>query len=270
MSALRRQGVALQRPAVQGALCILVLLAAWEGASALGWLRPFQFPPPSRIAAALWEMALDGFPEGQRIWTHALVTVARILQGFALAMATAIPLGLVIGRSPVLDAMSLPIVTFARSVATLSLLPLAIVWFGIGELSKVMLIAYACFWVMLTNTIAAVKYVDPVLIRAARTMDVSGARLFLQVILPAATPRLIAGARVSLGVGFMVIVGAEMVGTIQGLGALIMEARTFYRTDLSIVGMVALGLLGLAFTAGLAWLERVLLPWHVGLAGVRR
>src|SRR5262249_39782579 len=156
---------AWQRPGVQGALSIIALLAAWEGASALGWLRPFQFPPPSRIAVALWEMAVDGFPEGQRIWTHALVTVARIFQGFALAMATAIPLGLVIGRAPVLDAMSLPIVTFARSVATLSLLPLAIVWFGIGELSKVMLIAYACFWVMLTNTIAAVKYVDPVLIR---------------------------------------------------------------------------------------------------------
>lgn len=257
-------------PALQGALFVALLLAAWEGASALGWLRPFQFPPPSRIAGAAWEMAVSGFPEGQRIWTHAAVTLARIFQGFALAMVLAIPLGLVIGRSPVLDAMTLPIVTFARSVATLSLLPLAIVWFGIGELSKVVLIAYACFWVMLTNTVAAVKYVDPVLIRAARTMDVSGARLFLQVVLPAATPRLIAGARVALGVGFMVIVGAEMVGTIQGLGALIMEARTFYRTDLSIVGMAALALLGLGLTGALAWLERVLLPWQVGLAGVRR
>jgi len=261
---------ALRRPGVQGALFVVALLAAWEGASALGWLRAFLFPPPSRIAEALWEMAVSGFPEGLRIWTHAAVTVLRILQGFLLAMALAIPIGLVIGRSPVLDAMTLPIVTFARSIATLSLLPLAIVWFGIGELSKVMLIAYACFWVMLTNTIAAVKYVDPVLIRAARTMDVSGARLFVQVILPAVTPRLIAGARVALGVGFMVIVGAEMIGTIQGLGALIMEARTFSRTDISIVGMVALALVGLAFTAGLGWLERVLLPWHVGLAGVRR
>ena len=92
---------------------------------------------------------------------------------------------------------------------------------------------------MLTNVIAAVKYVDPVLIRAARTMDVGGRALFFTVLLPAATPRLLAGARVALGVGFMVIVGAEMIGTIHGLGALIMEARTFYRTDISLVGMVA-------------------------------
>jgi ABC-type nitrate/sulfonate/bicarbonate transport system permease component len=239
-----------------------VLLALWEAASALGWLRPFQFPPPSRIAAASWEMIVAGFPHGTRIGQHSLVTIQRIFTGFAL--------GLAIGRVPVLDHLTLPVVTFARSVATLSLLPLALLWFGLGETSKVMLIAYACFWVMLTNAIAAAKYVDPVLVRAARTMDTNGAALFFRVILPAATPRLLSGARVAIGVGFMVIVGAEMIATVAGLGALIMEARTFYRTDVAIVGMIALGLLGFAFTAGLAWLERVLLPWHRGLAEVRR
>lgn len=260
----------LRHPAAQGALFVAALLAAWEGASALGWLRVFQFPPPSRIATALAEMAATGFPSGIRIWGHAALTLARIFQGFAIAMALAIPLGFVIGRVGFLDRMTQPIVTFARSVATLSLLPLAIVWFGIGEASKVFLIAYACFWVMLGNVIAAAKYVDPMLVRAARTMDVRGPALFTRVILPATVPRLLAGARVAIGVGFMVIVGAEMIGTIQGLGALIMEARTFYRTDISLVGMVALALLGFGFASGLAWLERVLLPWNTGLAGVRR
>ena len=260
----------LASPAVQGAACVVVLLALWEAASALGWLRPFQFPPPSRIAAASWEMIVAGFPHGTRIGQHALVTIRRILTGFAFATAVAIPLGLAIGRVPLLDHLTLPVVTFARSVATLSLLPLALLWFGLGETSKVMLIAYACFWVMLTNAIAAAKYVDPVLVRAARTMDTNGAALFFRVIVPAATPRLLSGARVAIGVGFMVIVGAEMIATVAGLGALIMEARTFYRTDVAIVGMIALGLLGFAFTAGLAWLERVLLPWHRGLAEVRR
>ena len=182
----------------------------------------------------------------------------------------AIPLGLVIGWFPTLDRMTGTVTAFCRSVATLSLLPLAIVWFGTGELSKVLLIAYGCFWVMLGNVIAGVKYVNPVLIRAARTMDAGGVELFARVVLPAALPRILAGARVSLGVGFMVIVGAEMIGTIQGLGALIMEARTFYRADISLVGMAALGLLGFAFAAGLGWLERKLLPWHRGLEDVRR
>jgi len=260
----------LGRPGVQGAGCVIALLALWEAAAALGWLKPFQFPPPSSIAAAAWETTVTGFPTGTRIGQHALVTIRRILTGFALATAFAIPLGLVIGRIAVLDQLTAPVVTFARSVATLSLLPLALLWFGLGETSKVMLIAYACFWVMLTNAIAAAKYVDPLLIRAARTMDVRGPALFFKVVLPAATPRLLSGARVAIGVGFMVIVGAEMIATVAGLGALIMEARTFYRTDVSIVGMIALGLLGFAFTAGLGWLEGVLLPWHRGLAEVRR
>jgi ABC-type nitrate/sulfonate/bicarbonate transport system permease component len=248
---------------------LIALLALWESASALGWLKPFQFPPPSSIAAAAWETTVAGFPTGTRIGQHALVTIRRILTGFALATAFAIPLGLAIGRIPVLDQLTAPVVTFARSVATLSLLPLALLWFGLGETSKVMLIAYACFWVMLTNAIAAAKYVDPLLIRAARTMDVRGPALFFRVILPAATPRLLSGARVAIGVGFMVIVGAEMIATVWP-GPHTLGGRTFYRTDVSIVGMIALGLLGFAFTAGLGWLEGVLLPWHRGLAEVRR
>lgn len=255
---------------LRGPMIVAAALAIWEAASAVGLLSPFQFPPPSRIAEGLVELATAGFPDGIRLWEHLVVTVTRILQGFAIAMALAIPVGILIGSSPTLDALTTPIVTFARSIATLSLLPLAIVWFGIGETSKVFLIAYACFWVMLSNVIAAVKYIDPVLIRAARTMDVSGPALFFRVLLPAATPRMIAGARIALGVGFMVIVGAEMIGTIHGLGALIMEARNFYRTDISFVGMAALGLIGFGLTVGLSALEHRLLPWHQGLEGVRR
>jgi len=199
-----------------------------------------------------------------------LVTLTRIGQGYALAIALAIPLGVLIGRIPVLDRLTLPLITFARSVATLSLLPLAIVWFGVGEASKVALIAYGCFWVMLTNVIAGVKYIDPILVRAAQTLETGPGGIFVRVVLPAALPRMFAGMRVALGVGFMVIVGAEMIGTIQGLGALIMEARTYYRSDVGVVGMVLIGLFGFAIAVGLERLERVLLPWHRGLEAVRR
>ena len=255
---------------LQGAGFVLALLLAWELASALGWLRPHSFPPPSRVGQGAWELAVRGFPEGVRVWTHSLVTLGRIFSGFVLAMLLAIPLGLLIGTSRTLDRMTHPVITFARSVATLSLLPLVIVWFGTGELSKTLLICYGCFWVMLSNVIAGVKYVDPTLIRAARTMDTPGREIFARIVLPAALPRIFAGARVSLGVGFMVIVGAEMIGTIKGLGALIMEARTFYRTDVTIVGMMLLGVMGMAMATGMEWLERHLLPWHHGLSEVRR
>lgn len=261
---------AATHPGLQGAASIVALIVAWETASALGWLSQFSFPAPSRVALSFVELLRIGFPDGIRLWQHLGVTLTRIFQGFVLAVLLAIPVGIAIGRVALLDALLAPIVTFARSIATLSLLPLAIIWFGVGETSKIFLIGYGCFWVMLSNVIAAVKYVDPMLIRAARTMDIVGPRLFFTVLLPAMTPRLLAGARVALGVGFMVIVGAEMIGTIHGLGALIMEARTFYRTDISLVGMAALGLLGFLFTAGLAGLERWLIPWHTGLEGVRR
>jgi len=153
------------------------------------------------------------------------------------------------------------VVAFCRSVATLSLLPLALVWFGTGEASRMFLIGYGCFWVMLSNVIAAVRQVDPLLVRAARTMDVSGLGIFASIVVPAVLPRVFAGARIALGVGFMVIVGAEMIGTMVGLGALIMEARTFYRTDITFTGMCVLGALGYGINSGLEWSERRLLPW---------
>lgn len=250
-------------------LFLVVLLAAWEAAVALGWLRPIQFPPPSRLLRSLTELVVDGYPEGIALGSHFAITMQRILIGYVLALALAIPLGLVIGRVPLLDQLTDPVIAFGRSVATLSLLPLAVVWFGTGEAAKVFLIGYGCFWVMLSNVVAAVKNVDPMLVRAARTMDVSGPALFWQVVLPAALPRIFAGARIALGVGFMVIVGAEMIGTIQGLGALIMEARTFYRTDITMVGMFVIGALGLAIALGLEWLEQQLLPWQAREGGQR-
>lgn len=243
-------------------LVLGTMLVLWQVAVMAGWLRPISFPPPTKLAASVYELFVDGYPEGIGLGTHVLITLQRILIGYAGALALAIPLGLLIGWNPVLDALTDPVIAFARSVATLSLLPLTVVWFGTGELAKIFLIGYGCFWVMISNVVAAMKNVDPFLIRAARTMDVSGIDLFRRVALPAALPRIFAGARVALGVGFMVIVGAEMIGTIRGLGALIMEARTFYRTDVTMVGMAVIGVLGFAIATGLQRLETVLMPWE--------
>ena len=127
-----------------------------------------------------------------------------------------------------------------------------------GELSKVLLIAYACFWVMVANVIAGVKYVDPLLVRAARSLETGPVGIFLRVALPAALPRMFAGMRVSLGVAFMTIVGVEMIGTIQGLGALILEARTYFRSDVSLVGMGVIGIFGFVLSTLLERLERTL------------
>jgi len=254
-----------------GAFAVIAsLILLWELSVRFGYLKAYQFPPPSKVARGFSEIATVGFPTGVTLWSHTLTTVWRILQGYLAAVALAIPAGLLIAAFPTLDKMLAPAIVFFRSIATLSLLPLVIVWFGAGELTKIVLIGYGCFWVMLSNVIAGVKYVDPMLIRAGRSFGLSGVELYRSVVLPAALPRIFAGARMALGVGFMVIVGAEMIGTIEGLGALIMEARTFYKSEITIVGMLVIGVLGFLISTGLAALERVMLPWGSGIDGVKR
>lgn len=242
----------------------LLFFLIWEVAVQKGWLQRFLFPPPSQLTVTFFELLMDGIPVGKTIFDHSLLTLTRVLVGFLMAITLAIPLGLIIGASPILYRLMAPVIGFCRSVATLSLLPLALVWFGIGEMSKIFLISYGCFWVMLSNATAAIRLIDPLLIRAARTMNTSSWRLFNRVILPASLPRLAAGARISLGVGFMVIIGAEMIGTTTGLGALIMEARTFYRPDVTFIGMITIGVFGIFISAGLSRFETLMMPWIPG------
>lgn len=244
---------------------VIGVLALWEAAAGMGLLNPFFFPAPSRLAATLVELLTVGYPEGTWIGTHVASSLGRVLAGFAIAVAAGIPLGIVIGYVPALDAMTQGIIAFGRSIAAISVLPLFIAWFGIGELSKVALIGLASFWVLVTYTIAGVKFVDPLLLRAAQSIDTPHAAIFRSVILPAALPRIFTGLKVALAVSFMVIVAAEMIATVVGLGALIQEARTTFRTDITISGMLIIGLIGYAMSRLLDWLEAVLLPWRAGI-----
>lgn len=255
---------------VWGVLTVLVLLALWEGLSRLGLLNPYHFPRPSKLAVTLWDLASTGFPRGITVWQHIGATVWRILQGYLLATVVAIPLGLIIGSASALDKATGALITFARSIATISLLPLAVAWFGVGELTRVLLIAYGCFWIIITNVIEGVKQVDPQLINAGRMLGANRNQIFRRVILPATLPRIFAGMKVALGIAFMVIVAVEMIGTSQGLGALIMEARTFYRSDAAIVGMVFIALFGFSLAKILDWVERTLLPWAPDLEEMER
>ncbi len=244
---------------------IFFLLLAWEGLSRAELISPFLLPPPTEIFSAFHELASRGFPDGILITSHILVTLRRIFLGFLTAASLALPLGLLIGYSPRLDRLSHPVITFGRSMAALSVLPLFIAWLGIGELSKVMLIAFGAFWVMLTYTVSSVKLMDPTLIRAARSMDVKGWDIFRHVMLPACLPRIFIGLKVALVASFTIIVAAEMIATVRGLGALIMEARNSFRTDITMAGMLLIGALGFGASKLLDACEDRLLPWHRGL-----
>jgi ABC-type nitrate/sulfonate/bicarbonate transport system permease component len=237
------------------------LLLIWESLSALGLANPFFLPPPSTLAQTLGELIFTGFPEDILLDSHVTVTLRRSLTGYLIAVGLAIPLGIVIGTFPVLDALSRHLIALGRSIAPISILPIFIALFGIGETSKIALIAFACFWATITNTIAGVKYVDPLLLRAASSMDTTRLGIFVGVVLPAALPRIFSGLKVSLAIAFMVIVAAEMFATVYGLGSLINEARTWFRTDITIVGMAVIGAIGFTASLSLDWIERRLMPW---------
>ena len=251
-------------------ITLLGLLILWETLSRLGYISPLSLPRPTRLASTLWDLSVYGFPTDITVWLHIRATMSRIVQGYLLATVVAIPLGLIIGRSYLLERGTNPIITFARSVATISLLPLAIAWFGVNELSRVLLIMYGAFWAILTNTIQGARSVDINFINVGRMFGAKRSRIFFRVILPATLPRIFAGLKIALGISFMVIIGVEMIGTVEGLGALIQQARFFYKSDMAINGTIFIGLLGLILSVLLDWVERLLLPWAVGLEEVKR
>ena len=251
-------------------LTIIVLVIAWELLSRLNIISPLSLPRPTVLLATLRDLITIGYPKGLTVWVHIGATVWRIIQGYILAIFLAIPLGIFIGSNELLNRASGPVITFSRSIATISLLPLAIAWFGVGELTRVLLICYGCFWPILTNTIQGIRKVDPDLINAARVLGTNRQQLFFRVMLPAALPIIFAGMKIGLGIGFMVIIGVEMIGTIKGLGALIQQARFFYSTDIAINGMIFIAIFGLLISIVLDWLERLLLPWSQRLHEVER
>lgn len=242
---------------------MVLLLVAWELAAQVGLANSQAFPPPSRIMTTLIDLARDGFPRGTTVDVHIRATMTRIFAGMGLAIVVGIPVGMFLGSSPLLRAAFDPIITFSRSIAAISLLPLLVAWFGVGEVARILLVTYAALWVVLVNTAAAVVAVDRDLQSAARTLGASESSVFWRVTLMASLPRIFSGVRVALGVSFLVIVAAELVGTSLGLGALIQQSRTFYRSDIALAGMIYIGFIGAILSWGVDWLETRLLPWRV-------
>ncbi len=259
MTAGRARGV--RADVLIGAASTVAFVALWAALARAHLLNTVLVPAPATVVATAAEMLRDGYPEATPLIAHVAASLGRIAVGFALAVAVALPAGIVVATVPVLFDVVSPLVAFFRTVPTVSLIPLAIMALGIGETSKVALIAFGCFWVVLTHVVDGVRLVDPSLLRAARALGARRSQVMRWVLLPAAIPRIVTGLRVGLGVAFMVLVAAEMFASESGLGFLIVDGRRFFRTDVVLVGMVLIGVFGalLAGTCDLA--ERRLLRW---------
>ncbi|MEU3721463.1 ABC transporter permease [Streptomyces sp. NPDC031705] len=237
---------------------VLVLLALWETAPRLGLVDATFLPPVSEVARAWWELLGDG-----QLGEHTRASLTRSFGGFAIAVAVAVPLGLLIGWYRPVAAFLGPLLELFRNTAALALLPVFVLLLGIGETSKVSIVVYACVWPVLLNTISAVGNADPTLIRLARSMDLSTPRLFQKVILPASVPAVFTGIRLAGAVSILVLVAAEMVGAKAGLGYLINASQFNFAIPQMYAGIVTISAIGVAFNQLLVTVERRLSLWRV-------
>jgi NitT/TauT family transport system permease protein len=237
-----------------------VVVLVWEGLSRAGVINPLILPSPSRVLLR-W---LDYLKSGE-LPRDAASSLYRVAVGFLIGTGLALPLGLAMGASRTTYSVLNPVLQVLRPIPPIAYIPLAILWFGLGNPPAFFLISLGAFFPVLMNTVAGVKSVDAIYIRAARNLGADGAPLFFRVVLPAATPHIMTGVRVGFGVAFIVVIVAEMIAVNNGLGYRILEAREFFWSDKIIAGMFSIGLLGLAIDSGLARLSSHLLRWHRGL-----
>lgn len=235
---------------------IVALALLWELAPRLGLTDPTFLPPLSEVLAAGWALALNG-----QLWEHASISLARSLGGLLLAILFAIPLGLAIGWYRRLGNTLNPLIELLRNTAPLALLPVFLLLLGIGEVSKVSIVVYSCAWPLLLNTISAVRQVDPLLVKSARTMGATPRQLFLKVILPASVPTIFVGIRLAAASAMLVLIAAEMVGAKAGLGYLIIYAQFSFLIADMYFGIIAITTIGVTLNFALQALERHFTAW---------
>lgn len=235
---------------------IFLLALIWETAPRLGIVDNVFLPPLSEVLKAWWQLILSG-----ELVSHLQASLFRSIIGFSLALIIAIPLGLFLGWYKPAATILTPLLELFRNTAALALLPVFILILGIGETSKVSIIIYACSWPILLNTISAVKNVDPLLIKSAKSMGLTPFRLFQKVILPASVPTIFTGIRLAGASSILVLVAAEMVGAKAGLGYLINYAQYNFQVPNMYAGIITISALGLFFNWVLIKIEKHFTAW---------
>jgi NitT/TauT family transport system permease protein len=240
----------------------LFLLLFWD--LMVRWTGTRLVPLPSGVAVMMWDFAFGGIYDdaySASLPIHFWKSVQRVYGGFAAAAAAGIPLGLLIGRLPLLRAMLDPTLSLLRPIPVTAWLPLSMIFFGLGPRSAIFLVFLGAFYPILLNTIFGVKSVDPRLFEAAEMLGCTGHQLFRSVVLPAALPSIVNGLRLGASFAWILIVVGEMTGVPEGLGAVIMDGRTLSRTDLVITGMIVIGVTGFLSDRILLKLSHYFLRW---------
>ncbi|MFF2084090.1 ABC transporter permease [Nocardia sp. NPDC058176] len=245
---------------IYGALGLLAFLVLWWWIVAGGYVSDLYLSTPQDTFGAFVSGLADGSLRSE-VWP----SVQRALLGFVIALVAGISLGIVVGSVPIFQKLAEPILLFFRNLSLLALLPVFVVFLGIGEESKVAIVVWACFWPIFVNAVGAVGGVERILLNAARTLGAGRIYIFTQVVLPAAIPAIFPGIRLAAANAFTALVAAELVGGAQGIGIYINNAALRYQTPQMYAGILALGLIGILVNGVMTAAEWRLTSWQRGL-----
>jgi len=241
-----------------GSLTFLAVLILWWLATDRGWVSPIALPPPQDVASALADMARSG-----ELLKHVTASAQRLTLGWLMGATAGTLIGFAIGLSSLARSTALPLVSALFPIPKIALLPLFIIWFGIGEPSKYVTIAFGVFSPMAIAAFGGVDSVDRTLIRMVQSFGLPTAAIIRKIVLPGALPAILSGMRISASIGIILLTAAEMIGAQYGIGALVLAAGNLMQADRLLAGVLLLALFGLVVAQAVGLAERHLLRWRV-------
>lgn len=251
----------LSRRTIVGVATVVVLLCVWQTATTgLGLISPGRFPSPADVLSSASQAFGPGYPDAT-LWVHAAHSLKLVAMGFLVSVALGIPVGLLMGWSRTAEALINPVFMLLRPIPPLAWIPLAILWLGLGDGAKIMVIVLAAFTPAAINAHAGVRAIEPSVIEAARMLGTPRWRFVTEVLVPAAAPMIFTGLRLSLQASWTTLVAAELVGALAGLGYVLNLAQQDLLPGMILVGMAAVAVLGAATTGLLGLAEKRMLSW---------
>jgi sulfonate transport system permease protein len=239
----------------------VLVLVLWEAAARIGLIAPQVLPAPSSVAETALDLARNG-----DLFVHLGVSLLRAMAGFLIGGIIGLALGIMVGFSPLAQALFDRSIQMVRAVPFLAMLPLVIVWFGVGEVAKIFLVALAVLFPIYINTMLGIRQIDPKLMELAKVIGLNWTAIVRRIILPGAMPSILTGVRYALAHAWLALVIAETLATTKGVGFLAMDAREFLQTNVILLTMIIYAIIGVVADALVRSLETHFLSWHANYA----
>lgn len=237
-------------------LLVVGVIAFWEILDKNGRLNPVLLPAPGKIVSTFLNLVVKG-----TLWSNLSISVVRVLKGYAVSVASGLILGILIGLSEHLKRLTQLVIQIIKPIPPIAWIPLVILWFGIGESGKIFLIFLGGFFTIVINVMDGIRHTDVKFMEVSRVMETPFFKNIFLMVIPGAAPNIFTGLRTGLSSCWMCVVAAELVSSTTGLGYMIMNARQFGQTDIVIVGMLTIGIIGKIMDSLLLWVEKRVIRW---------